>query len=130
MQWLGRQLYRSGYVRSAIASRASLSELRRQHNRRLVLGLTLVILGLVLGFPVVGLLGLLAATLQEPLLVTAVAPAIYVLSWILFGVGSLLGGGEALRQVKAFNRWLTSVVVGWLLGDGEATSECHSIPPS
>ncbi len=130
VQWIGRQLYRSGYVRSAIASRASLSELRRQHDRRLLLALVLVVLGLLLGFPVVSLLGLLAATLQEPVLVTTVAPILYALSWILFGIGSLLGGGEALRQVRAFNRWLTRVVVGWLLGEGDRTGECPSLPPS
>jgi hypothetical protein len=112
-----------------MGSRASRSEVYRRRSRRLTLGFALVVLGLLLGFPVVSLLGLLAATLQEPLLVTAVAPAAYALSWVVLGLGTLIGGREVLRQVSAFNRWLTSSFVGWLLGDDDDAVAGPSLPP-
>ena len=129
MRWLGRQLYRSGYVRSAVEARACASEVGRRRDRRLTLGLALVVLGLLLGFPVVSLLGVLAATLREPLLVTAVAPATYALSWIVLGVGTLVGGPEVLRQVRTFHQWLTGSLVAWLLRDDDGAIGPPSLPP-
>ncbi|MBW2453584.1 MAG: hypothetical protein JRI68_03700 [Deltaproteobacteria bacterium] len=111
-------------------SRASRSEVYRRRGRRLTLGLALVVMGLALGFPVVSLLGVLAAALQEPLLVTAVAPVAYALSWVVLGVGTLVGGREVLRQVSAFNRRLTSSFVGWLVGEDDQTAAGPSARPS
>ncbi len=114
-------------------SRGCRSEVNRRRDRRLTLGLALVISGLMLGFPVVSLLGVLAAALQEPLLMTTVAPAAYALSWVVLGVGTLIGGREVLRQVRAFNRRLTGSFVGWLVGEDEGPagpSAGHSMAPS
>ena len=114
MRWLGRQLLRLRYVRTAVQSRADLARFRCRPRRRLLVGIILVFFGLVLGWPAVTLTGALAVALQEPRFVTFFAPAIYGFSWLVYLAGFVVGGPEALRYARDFNRWLARVIAQWL----------------
>lgn len=89
------------------------------------MGIILVFLGLLLGWPAVTLLGVLAAALQDSWFIAWAAPAIYAVSWLIYLAGFVVGGPEALRYVGDFNRWLARVIVTWLVGS-EAAQRCIS----
>lgn len=63
--------------------------------RRLV-GIALMALSYVVGWPAVALTGVLAVRLREPLLVAVGGPLLLVVAHLLFALGGYLAGGDRL----------------------------------
>lgn len=103
-------------VRDAVSSGADLSRFRKRPGKRLLLGMVLVALGILFGWPAVGVLGTLALTLDTPTLATMAAPAVYGGSWVVYLGGLAVGGPEALAYVRDIARWATRVIVQAMLG--------------
>lgn len=113
---LGLRLARLQPVRRAIVERADLSPFRARPSARLLIGVGLIGLSMLLGWPLIGALGTLAITLGEPLVAVIGGPAAYGLSWVVYGIGLLVAGREALYYAGVFNRWLLRLGVERLAG--------------
>lgn len=110
---LGQWLARRTYVAQAIRDRADLSAFSSRPSMRVILGLVIIALSYLLGWPAVGLLAAVAALLEEPLWLTLGGPAIYGFSYLVFFVGLFLAGRE---YATAFARWAARMAVLRLLG--------------
>jgi hypothetical protein len=60
-------------------------------------GLGLVALSFLLGWPTIALLGLIAAGSQDAWIVVVGGPTTYAVSWVMLGIGVLLAGRDATR---------------------------------
>ncbi len=114
---LGLRLARIETVRRAIAERADLSPFKARPSFRLLLGVGLIGLSMLMGWPLIGFLGVLAIWSAEPLVAIVGGPAAYGLSWAVYGAGLLIAGREALYYAGVFNRWLVRVLVVWMTGE-------------
>jgi hypothetical protein len=113
----GRWLSRRACVRRAIDERADLSAFRRRPSRRLFIGLILLAVSMLLGWPAVGTLAGLAVYFREPLLGAVGGPAVYAFSWVLYGAALWIGGPDVLRYMRAFGRWALRRLAERLLGE-------------
>jgi hypothetical protein len=111
-----RLLYRiskTRYVRSAIEERADLAALKQKPTRRVIIGLIVIAVSYILGWPAVGAMGILSVTFQEPLVLIIGGPLIYGISHLVFILGMYLAGAA---HTKVFFRWATRVSMEKLLG--------------
>lgn len=92
------------YVRSALEERADLNAFRQKPTRRIIFGLIVIGISYTIGWPAVGAFGILAAYLEEPLILIVGGPAIYGMSHVVFIIGMYLAGAE---HAKVFLRWAT-----------------------
>ncbi len=99
-----RRLVRISFVREAMERKADLSSLPSKPQPRVWVGLGLVALSYIIGWPAVGLLAVISYFLNEPLVVAIGGPLTYGLSHIVFMVGSWLAGSI---YVVFFLRWAT-----------------------
>ena len=106
------------YVRSAIDTKADLSALKRKPTRREVIGLIVIAISYILGWPAVGAFAILAAYFDKPMILIIGGPAIYGLSHLVFMLGAYLAGADHLRVLF---RWLTRRGV-------EKLSACFGVP--
>ena len=113
---LGLCLARIGYVRRAIAERADLGAFRGRPRPRLVLGVGLIGLSMLLGWPLITGLAAAAVWLKAPLVAAIGGPLAYGLSWAVYGLGLLIAGRAALTYANAFHCWLARVLVERLIG--------------
>jgi hypothetical protein len=72
---------------------------------RIVVGLVLLILSYLLGWPAIGLLGIIAAWLRRPVLLAG-GPLLYGFSWAVFAVGLVCIGGKSISTGRAFGWWM------------------------
>ena len=105
---IAENLSRREFVRSAIADQADLSIFRERPGLRVYIGLVLIALNYILGWPAVALLGLLAYVFNEELILLLGGPAIYGFSWLLLIAGGWLAGGDYSR---ALARWFVRIFV-------------------
>ncbi len=112
------RLVRVRFVREAMEEKADLSTLRaalreKPTPRRVWVGLVLIGISYIIGWPAVGLLALIAYHMREPLVVVVGGPVTYGLSHLVFLAGSWLAG---TRYVVIIFRWATRRVVEKLGG--------------
>lgn len=111
-----RLLYRisqTAYVRSAIEDHADLSAFKQKPTKRIVIGLFVIAVSYIIGWPAVGALGLLSVYINEPLVLVIGGPSIYGLSHLVFILGMYLAGAAHSR---AFLRWAIRVGMEKLIG--------------
>jgi hypothetical protein len=114
---LVQRISQTAYVRSAIEDYATLDSLKQKPTRRMIWGLIVIGISYTIGWPMVGLLGMLAVYLNEPLVAVVGGPVTYGLSHLTFMVGVWLAGAE---HAKVLCRWATRLVVS-KLGDRDQT---------
>jgi len=96
------------FVRSAITERADLSAFRERPTVRVLLGVFLIGLSFLLGWPAVAALGFLSYQLETPWIVVVGGPLIYGFSHLVFFVGMYLSGAAYSLIVC---RWLARVTM-------------------
>lgn len=106
------RISRINYVRSALEDEAGLECFKQKPTPRIIWGLVVIGISYTIGWPAVGLLGILSAAWEQPLLVAVGGPIVYGLSHLTFMVGAWLAGAE---HAKAFIRWVTRVTMLKLL---------------
>ena len=106
-----RRLAGMQFVREAMAERTTLSSLRAKPTPRVWMGLGLIALSYIIGWPAVGLLALIAYHMSEPLILAIGGPLIYGVSHLVFLAGFYLAGS---RYASIFLRWATwSAIEKW-----------------
>lgn len=103
------------FVRSAIEERADLSAFREKPTPLVVVGVSVIVLSFLAGWPAVAAMGVLAVKLDEPWIALVGAPLVYGLSHLLFLFGMYLSG--ALYSMIFF-RWLARVATERMLRAG------------
>jgi len=107
-QRLLQRISQTAYVRSAIEEQADLQAFKQKPTPRMIWGLVTIGISYVIGWPMIGVLGLLAFYLNKPLLVVIGGPVIYGISHLVFILGAWLAGAD---HAKAFLRWATRITV-------------------
>lgn len=102
------KLAQTAFVRKAIAERADLSAFKERPTPRVVIGVGLIALSYVIGWPVIAVLGILSVYFKEPLLVVIGGPLFYGISHLVFLLGMYLAG---MRYTWIFLRWLTRITM-------------------
>ena len=108
-----RRLVRTRFVREAMEEKADLALLLVKPKPRVWVGLGLVGLSYLIGWPAVGLLAVIACSLREPLVLAVGGPLTYGLSHLVFLAGSWIAGS---RYVVILLRLATRRVVEKLGG--------------
>ncbi|MGD9216134.1 MAG: hypothetical protein PVJ84_15050 [Desulfobacteraceae bacterium] len=103
---LVHRLSQTAYVRSALEEQANLDCFKEKPTRRIIWGLVIMGISYTIGWPAVGLLGILAAYWGRPWLIAVGGPLVYGLSHLVFILGAWLAGAD---HAKAVLRWITRV---------------------
>lgn len=98
------RLARTRFVREALEEKADLSALCAKLTPRVWVGLGLIGLSYIIGWPAIGLLAIIAYHLREPVIVAVGGPVTYGLSHLVFLAGSWLAGSH---YASIFLRWTT-----------------------
>jgi hypothetical protein len=120
---LGLRLARIETIRRAIDERADLAPFKAKPSLRLLIGVGLIGLSMLLGWPLISVMGSLAIYFAEPLIAVIGGPAAYGLSWAVYGLGLLIAGREALYYMNVFNKWFARVAVEKMIGSPPLSPE-------
>jgi hypothetical protein len=119
---LARHLLHLEFVRSAVLEQADLSAFRGRPSWRLVAGVTLIGISMLLGWPSVGVLGVVATVLRDPLLFLLGGPLTYSVSWLIWLLGMGVAGPDNYHYGKVVLRWGLRRFVESGLGPARAAS--------
>lgn len=100
------------FVRLAIEEEANLSDFKGKPSLQVVIGVFLIIISSLLGWPAVAVSGVLAVKLEEPLIAVIGGPLVYGFSHLVFLLGMYFSGA---RYSFIFFRWLTRITVEKML---------------
>ena len=100
-----RRLSRTAFVSAALAERADLSAFRRRPDLKVITGVTAIAVSYVIGWPLIGLLGIAAVHYGNAAIVAVGGPVAYGLSHLVFLLGMVLAGA---RYSRIFLRWAVS----------------------
>jgi len=102
----------TGFVRRAIEEQADLSDFKEKPSVQVIIGVLLIIISSLLGWPAVAVLGVMAVKLKEPLVAVIGGPLIYGFSHLVFLLGMYFSGA---KYSLIFFRWLTRATMEKLL---------------
>jgi peptidoglycan/xylan/chitin deacetylase (PgdA/CDA1 family) len=103
-RFLARKLASNAYVRRAVEKEVTLSALKTTPSPKFFLGLGLVLLSYVLGWPMVGLFSVLSAYFQAPVLLI-LGPAFYGFSHLVWMFGMYLAGRDCIKYADIMLSW-------------------------
>lgn len=85
---ISQYLAGKNFIQKMMEHPADLSEFKERPTPRLIVGLILMVLSFLLGWPAVFALSFLAVRLQEPLIAVFGCPTTYGLSYVVFFIGA------------------------------------------
>lgn len=85
---ISRYLAGKKFVQTVMAHPADLSEFKERPTLRLIVGLILMVLSFVMGWPAIAALSVLAVWWREPLIFVIGGPTAYALSCVIFFLGA------------------------------------------
>ena len=92
----------------SIEDEADLSAFGKKPSKRVIIGISIIVISYIIGWPAVGVLGVLSFYFDEPLLLAVGGPLIYGLSYLVLFLGVYLAGAQ---YSKSFFRWATRVTM-------------------
>lgn len=105
LERLADRMGRTEFAKNALAEGADLSAFRKRPTPRLVIGLLLLALSFILGWPLVIAFGLAAIWLSNPYLALIGGPAAYLISWLVWAVSMYLTANDSYKYGRLFLRW-------------------------
>jgi len=96
----------------AINERADLSAFKQKLTARNLLGIVLMCCSYIIGWPAVGLIGVLSIYWRSPLMIAIGAPLLLITAHLVFLLGMYLAGGKYLM---VFFRWATRITLEKLM---------------
>jgi len=100
------------FASKAITERADLSVFKQKPTAQNLLGIFLMCCSYIIGWPTVGLIGVLSIYWREPLLIIVGAPLCLITAHLVFLLGMYLVGG---KYVMIFVRWATRITLEKLM---------------
>ncbi len=101
----------TAYGRAAVESKADLSLFKKPPSFPFILGLILLGLSYVIGWPGVVVSGIAAAYLKNPLIFVIGGPAIYAVSFLVWAVSMLLMGKDNIKYARAFTKYGVRILI-------------------
>ena len=102
------KLEKRKFVKEAIRDRADLTAFKEPPSARVIIGISLILLSYLIGWPAVAFFGIIAIYFENPLIVIIGGPLIYGFSYIVLFAGTYLAGA---KYVKEFLRWAIRIAV-------------------
>jgi hypothetical protein len=102
---------RTEYGRKALEEEIDLGYFKQAPPPKVIIGLVLLGLSYLIGWPAVGLCGILAVYYHEPLILIIGGPVTYGLSWAVFGISMLLLGIHSYKGVDLISRYMIRVFI-------------------
>lgn len=96
-----RKLATARFVKRAVAETAARNGRITKPTPRFLIGMVLIGLSYLLAWPLIGLLGILAAHRKQPALFTIGSPIAYGASTLVFFLGIALTGKDGLRFLRS-----------------------------
>ena len=108
------KLSQTEFVQSAVAERADLSAFKERPTPRIILGLWIIGLSYLIGWPAVSALGVLSVYWKNPLIITIGGPPGLWIVHLVFILGMYFAGA---RHARLFLKWAARVAMEKLMGD-------------
>lgn len=112
MMILFNKICQAPFVRKAIEDKADLSAFREKPSFKVLAGVFAIAFSYVLGWPMVGVMGIISLKTGNPWFTVIGGPGFYGLSHLVFMAGMVLSGAE---YSLIFLRWLTRVTMESLI---------------
>jgi hypothetical protein len=84
---------------------------RRKPTPRIIVGLVLIAVSFVVGWPMVAVFGMLAAYLREPLILIIGGPTTYGFAWLVWLAGMFCIGAESYTVAKQYSGYLLKLFI-------------------
>ncbi len=112
MMTLLNKIHQTPFVRNAIEDKADLSAFREKPSFKVLAGVFAIAFSYVLGWPMVGLMGMISLKTGNPWFTVIGGPGFYGLSHLVFMAGMVLSGAEYSLIIL---RWLTRITMESLI---------------
>lgn len=116
---LGIRLSHRPYVADALSNTPDLSVFKERPTPKMVLGLFLVLISYVLGWPLIGAFSYVAIRMDRAVWIPLGGPLIYGFSHLVWTAGMILLGLEGRKHAGVFLKWATAKGVRLLLGEDD-----------
>ncbi|OGD10130.1 MAG: hypothetical protein A2Y86_01585 [Candidatus Aminicenantes bacterium RBG_13_62_12] len=103
--WRAR-LAQARFVRKAVENPVDPGIFKKKPSPRFFAGLGLIVFSYLLAWPLIILLGVIAARRRQPALFAVGSPLAYGVSNLVFFLGAWLAGKEGLVYMRAGTQWL------------------------
>jgi hypothetical protein len=96
----------------ALNENLDLNAFKEKPSSKVFLGIFLMVLSYIIGWPMIGLFGALSLYWNEPLILIVGGPLLFVVAHLAFLAGVYLAGG---KYIMPFIRWATRVTLKKLI---------------
>ena len=103
-----QRIAKSEFASKAISENADLNAFRERPSARVCLGIFLMGISYIIGWPAIGLFAGLSLYCHQPLILLIGGPLLFGVAHIVFLAGMYLAGGN---YVRVFLRWATRVTL-------------------
>lgn len=114
------RISRTSFVKKALEEKADLSAFSKKPSPRILMGIFLMGLSYLLGWPAVSTIGIIAIMWKEPLIAVFGCPAMYGFSHLVFLAGFYLAGA---KYSVIFARWAVRMTIEKILGASDHPTE-------
>ncbi len=108
LRFFARRIARTKFGQKSLSNPDGLSILKQRPGKRVYVGVVLMAISFLLGFPALAFLSYLSVKLSKPMTIAIGGPAVIILAHIVFGVGVYLAGQNYASKVlqRATKRFL------------------------
>ena len=92
----------------ALNENLDLNAFKEKPSAKVLLGIFLMVMSYIIGWPMIGLFGVLSLYWNEPLIIIVGGPLLFVVAHLAFLAGVYLAGG---KYIMPFIRWVTRVTL-------------------
>ena len=96
----------------AVNENVDLNAFKEKPSAKVLLGIFLMVMSYIIGWPMIGLFGVLSLYWNEPLIIIVGGPLLFVVAHLAFLAGVYLAGG---KYIMPFIRWATGVTLRKLI---------------
>jgi hypothetical protein len=105
---IARRISGTKFGIEAVNENADLHAFKEKPSAMVLVGIFLVVMSYIIGWPMIGLFGALSLYWKEPLIIIVGGPLLFVVAHLAFLAGVFLAGG---KYVRPFIRWITRVTL-------------------
>lgn len=109
---VARKIAKTKFASKAINEKAGLNTFKEKPSTRIFFGIFLMAMSYIIGWPMIGFLGVLSLYWSEPLIIIIGGPLLFGLAHLAFLAGLYLAGG---KYIMPFIRWATRVTLEKLM---------------
>jgi hypothetical protein len=114
MMCLTGRLAQTVFIRKALADEVTLDSLKQRPTPKFIIGISLVGISYIIGWPAVAFFTFLAVYLNMKL-IALLGPVSYIFSHLVFLAGAVLAGVNGIIYARTFKRWAMHRLALWLM---------------